>query len=129
VPLTFLLIPQDFLDSAACRVVRMRSLAVLVGLAYFGLSLTFASAQTVDGLWLEPGAAITKVCQLQFPVWTTLILQQFQATVVVPALPSGSGYHGVWAGIEDASGTVYQTVIGDSKSAGSWEFWVEFCCS
>jgi hypothetical protein len=54
---------------------------------------------------------------------------QFQSTMIVPALSTGSGYHAVWPGLENASdGFVYQNIVSDSNGAGQWEFWVEYCC-
>jgi len=92
----------------------MSLLSILTVLTILSLSRTLVIAQTVDSFWFAPGVAITK----------------FQATVTVPSLPSGSGAHGVWPGVEnDGGGFVFQSVISDSKSTGAWEFWVEYCCN
>ncbi|RDL39728.1 Uncharacterized protein BP5553_04068 [Venustampulla echinocandica] len=86
-------------------------LAFLVGAA----CLNIANAQvTSDTLWFLPGVPITR----------------YAATVVVPAVSPGPGYHAVWPGLENNNaGFVYQSVISDSKGVGSWQFWVEYCCN
>ena len=54
---------------------------------------------------------------------------QYQVTVVVPAVSPGKGLHGVWPGLQNQAGSfVYQSVIADSNSPGAWQFWVEYCC-
>ena len=58
-----------------------------------------------------------------------LTASQLQSTVVVPAVSTGAGYHAIWPGLEnDSGGFVYQNVISDSNGAGSWQFWIEYCC-
>ena len=58
-----------------------------------------------------------------------LTVSQLQSTVVVPAVSTGAGYHATWPGLENDSGEfVYQNVISDSNGAGSWQFWIEYCC-
>lgn len=48
---------------------------------------------------------------------------------MVPAVSTGTGLHAIWPGLEnDGNSFVYQNVLGDSESAGEWEFWVEYCC-
>jgi len=94
----------------------MKPRAALAVAASLILSPKFAHAQAASSasFWFVPGVAITK----------------FETTMIVPALSSGSGVHGAWPGIENADGNfVYQSVISDSKQAGSWEFWVEYCCN
>ena len=99
-------------------------LAILV--LYLG---AIASAQVVQSLWFAPGVPITRARITQAGFSKCSSAQQFQATVTVPSLPSGSGAHGVWPGVEsDGAGFVFQGVISDSKSPGTWEFWVEYCC-
>ncbi|CAG8956478.1 hypothetical protein HYFRA_00003864 [Hymenoscyphus fraxineus] len=71
-------------------------------------------ASTSDAVWFLPNAPITR----------------YQVTVIVPAVSPGGGYHAVWPGLQNEAGTfVFQSVIADSKSPGSWKFWVEYCCN
>jgi len=92
----------------------MRLATGLVGLAWLCHLQSCANAQSnADALWFQPGATITNL----------------QSTVIVPAVSTGAGYHAIWPGLENDSGDfVYQNVISDSNVAGSWQFWIEYCC-
>ena len=49
--------------------------------------------------------------------------------MIVPAVSSGTGVHGIWPGLENDSGRfVYQNVVSDQNIAGQWQFWIEYCC-
>jgi hypothetical protein len=68
-------------------------------------------------------------CTSSNSLGNNLTASQLQSTVVVPAVSTGAGYHAIWPGLEnDSGGFVYQNVISDSNGAGSWQFWIEYCC-
>jgi len=90
---------------------KMNAITVLVSALCF--TLLQCSVQADSEFWFLPSAPITS----------------FQSTMVVPSTP-GSGLHAVWPGLEnDSAGFVFQSVVSDSNSAGSWTFFVEYCCN
>jgi hypothetical protein len=105
----------------------MISRTTLVGVLFFFSFEIFANAQYT--MWFQPGVQITKASESVHKSLFYLTPFQFQSTMIVPALSTGSGYHAVWPGLENASdGFVYQNIVSDSNGAGQWEFWVEYCC-
>ncbi|KAF4631606.1 hypothetical protein G7Y89_g6522 [Cudoniella acicularis] len=93
----------------------MNLITFLISASCICLCHAFAAAQSsADAFWFLPNAPITK----------------YSATVVVPAVSTGIGFHAVWPGLENTTGGfVYQSVISDSNGVGSWQFWVEYCCN
>ena len=104
--------------------------AALLSAVCFFLFQTLTAAQTNDyAMWFQPGAQITRVRPPLSRIAHYLTNSQFSTTMVVPRVSTGSGYHAVWPGLEnDADSFVFQNVISDSKVAGEWEFFVEYCC-
>ncbi|TVY81635.1 hypothetical protein LSUE1_G002628 [Lachnellula suecica] len=89
----------------------------MMNLIVLGYAICFAilqgSASANSYFWFLPNAPITR----------------YQTTMVVPAY-GGGGQHAVWPGLENAAANfVFQSVVSDSYSPGSWTFFVEYCCN
>ncbi|KAH8599782.1 hypothetical protein B0O99DRAFT_321760 [Bisporella sp. PMI_857] len=91
------------------------NLTLLVGLLYLCFLHSIANAQNAAyAMWFQPGVLITKIT----------------STVIVPKVSTGKGFHALWPGLQNsANNFVYQNVIADSKSPGTWQFFIEYCCN
>ncbi|TVY29429.1 hypothetical protein LHYA1_G001862 [Lachnellula hyalina] len=91
----------------------MNAITILVSALCLALLQFSVRADSAHAFWFLPSAPITR----------------FQSTMVVPSTPGG-GLHAVWPGLENESeGFVFQSVLSDSNGAGSWTFFVEYCCN
>ncbi|TVY32737.1 hypothetical protein LSUB1_G007981 [Lachnellula subtilissima] len=91
----------------------MNAITILVSALCLAVLQFSVQAESAHAFWFLPSAPITR----------------FQSTMVVPSTPGG-GLHAVWPGLENESeGFVFQSVLSDSNGAGSWTFFVEYCCN